>query len=643
MTTERSPSSALRWIGAVLAGAGLGGAAAFGLTQLLAPAGQDLVGAWHALPAPTAMVLAAPFAAALIVALLGGGGAAAPASEPKPTAVAPPPPDRGEAALRLLALFQQEGRFVDFLEEELTPYTDAQIGSAVRSIHGGCRAVLKERLDLAPILPGAEGATVTVERGFDPAAVRVTGNVRGEPPYQGMLAPSGLAVGGVPVARDHRRPGSHDPGARRGRGSLSRMARDAISGASGTSSRASGVHVPPARRPAGSSASISAPPTACWPPPTRGATRRRSRCCRSRRWWHRSRSRRATCCRPFSISAAATRSAPSTFPGRAVATSRSACWRGRVAPRCRVAWWRRRNRGSAIAASIARRRSCRGAPRKTRAASRRSPPPPLTSAHLREAWNAAHAGERGARLEAQDIYLTVPASFDAAARELTVKAASEAGLGEVTLLEEPQAACYAWIDANGDAWRHAAPRRATSSGVRRRRRHQRLQPDRRHGGGRARSRSGAIAVGDHILLGGDNMDLTLAYHVRAALGAGGHQRSTSGRCGRWCTRCRGAKETLLAADAPASAPVAVLGRSRQGDRRRAQDRARARRRGADPGRRLLPAARRRRAPATRPPHRLDRDGPALRGRCAADGAPRRVPRRAIARRVRRPRCSSTAA
>ena len=83
-------------------------------------------------------------------------------------------------------------RILAFLRdaEEIAPglaYSDAQIGSAVRAIHGGCRAVLKDRLDLAPILPGAEGATVTVERGFDPAAVRVTGNVRGEPPYQGVL------------------------------------------------------------------------------------------------------------------------------------------------------------------------------------------------------------------------------------------------------------------------------------------------------------------------------------------------------------------------------------------------------------------------------------------------------------------------
>lgn len=191
----RGPSPALRWIGAIVAGGGLSGAAAYALTQVLGPASSGFAGAWQTTPVATATVAAAPLVAALLTALFAGGSpradqvatgapAETPALRPAP---APPPPDRGEAALRLLALMQQEGRLVDFLEEDLAPYSDGQIGSAVRSIHSGCRAVLKERLDLAPILPGAEGATVTVERGFDPAAVRITGNVRGEPPYQGVL------------------------------------------------------------------------------------------------------------------------------------------------------------------------------------------------------------------------------------------------------------------------------------------------------------------------------------------------------------------------------------------------------------------------------------------------------------------------
>lgn len=192
MTTERSPSPALRWIGALLAGGGLSGAAAYALTQVLGPASAGLAGAWQTTPAATATVVAAPIVTALLTALLTSASTRAPQVTTDTAADTPgrapaPPPERGEAALRMLALMQQEGRLVDFLEEDLQPYSDTQIGSAVRSIHGGCRAVLKERLDLAPILPGAEGATVTVERGFDPAAVRVTGNVRGEPPYQGVL------------------------------------------------------------------------------------------------------------------------------------------------------------------------------------------------------------------------------------------------------------------------------------------------------------------------------------------------------------------------------------------------------------------------------------------------------------------------
>ena len=190
MTTERSPSQALRWLGALIAGTALGAASGFALVQLQDRTSDTIAGAWQITTVVTVVVVIAPLLAALITAALSGSGRATPqqaTATAEPAAPAAPPPDRGEAALRLLAQLQQEGRLVDFLEEDLTPYSDAQIGSAVRTIHSGCRAVLKERLELAPILPGAEGATVTVEPGFDPAAVRVTGNVRGEPPYQGVL------------------------------------------------------------------------------------------------------------------------------------------------------------------------------------------------------------------------------------------------------------------------------------------------------------------------------------------------------------------------------------------------------------------------------------------------------------------------
>jgi len=137
--------------------------------------------------------------------------------------------------------------------------------------------------------------------------------------------------------------------------------------------------------------------------------------------------------------------------------------------------------------------------------------------HLRNAWNHEMAADDAeARLEHQDIYLTVPASFDAVARELTVQAARLAGLEHFTLIEEPQAAFYAWIEALGDQWRKAVH---VGESI--------LVCD--VGGGttdlsliQVAEEDGElalrrIAVGDHILLGGDNMDLSLAYAIRTKL------------------------------------------------------------------------------------------------------------------------------
>jgi hypothetical protein len=133
--------------------------------------------------------------------------------------------------------------------------------------------------------------------------------------------------------------------------------------------------------------------------------------------------------------------------------------------------------------------------------------------HLRAAWDAAHEDEK---LEDQAVTLTVPASFDAVARELTVQAAAQAGLGTVTLLEEPQAALYAWVQSAGDSWRKLVHPGDVI-----------LVVD--IGGGTSdfsligvgeedgRLSLTRLAVGDHILLGGDNVDLALAHLVRARL------------------------------------------------------------------------------------------------------------------------------
>jgi hypothetical protein len=93
--------------------------------------------------------------------------------------------------LHLLAVLQRQGRLVDFLFEDLDAYEDAQIGAAVRGIHENCRKVVTKNLSLKAVIDGAEGEEVTVEKDFDPAAVKLTGNVTGEPPFKGILRHKG--------------------------------------------------------------------------------------------------------------------------------------------------------------------------------------------------------------------------------------------------------------------------------------------------------------------------------------------------------------------------------------------------------------------------------------------------------------------
>ncbi len=173
--------------------------------------------------------------------------------------------------------------------------------------------------------------------------------------------------------------------------------------------------------------------------------------------------------------------------------------------------------------------------------------------HLSEAWQSGG----GAPLAEQPVVLAVPASFDAGARDLTVEAAYAAGFEDVTLLEEPQAALYAWIESVGDDWRGLL---AVGDIV--------LIVD--VGGGTTDFSAVAVveidgavalervAVGDHILLGGDNMDLALAHLVKSKLEAEGKELD------RWQLQaltygCRAGKERLLSTDAE-SVPIVVPSR-----------------------------------------------------------------------------------
>ncbi len=98
------------------------------------------------------------------------------------------------AALQLLAILQREGRILDFLQEDIAPYSDAEVGAAARVVHQGCKRGLADYVEIAVVRAEAEGAAVVLEAGFDAARTRVTGNLVGEPPFRGTLAHHGWRV-----------------------------------------------------------------------------------------------------------------------------------------------------------------------------------------------------------------------------------------------------------------------------------------------------------------------------------------------------------------------------------------------------------------------------------------------------------------
>lgn len=114
----------------------------------------------------------------------------------------PPPPSTRPSGtpVRFLALLQREGRLLDFLLEDVQSYPDAQIGAAVRDIHRKCQGALKEHLVLEPVLAQAEGSKVEVPKGFDPSAIQLTGNVSGQPPFNGTLQHHGWRVKAIKLA-----------------------------------------------------------------------------------------------------------------------------------------------------------------------------------------------------------------------------------------------------------------------------------------------------------------------------------------------------------------------------------------------------------------------------------------------------------
>jgi hypothetical protein len=112
----------------------------------------------------------------------------------KPKASEKPSVESFDRAVQMLALLQRDGRLIDFLTEDVSPYADSQLGAAVRTIHASCRQVLDRYVKLEPVISSEEDQPVTVPVGFDPAAVKLLGNIVGEPPIKGMLRHRGWRV-----------------------------------------------------------------------------------------------------------------------------------------------------------------------------------------------------------------------------------------------------------------------------------------------------------------------------------------------------------------------------------------------------------------------------------------------------------------
>ena len=98
------------------------------------------------------------------------------------------------AAIQLLGLLQQEGRFIDFLEEDVAGFSDTEIGAAARVVHQGCRKAVRDHFKIIAVRAEPEGSRITLPEGFDASSVRLTGNVVGNPPYNGSLIHRGWRV-----------------------------------------------------------------------------------------------------------------------------------------------------------------------------------------------------------------------------------------------------------------------------------------------------------------------------------------------------------------------------------------------------------------------------------------------------------------
>lgn len=121
------------------------------------------------------------------------------AEKPAPARLKEPAPavDHHAPALHLLSMLQREGRLIDFVQEDVAGAGDADVGAAARIVHDGCRKVIAQYITLEPVVAQDEETPITVEPGFDPGRIRLTGNVVGHPPFKGQLKHKGWKATGI--------------------------------------------------------------------------------------------------------------------------------------------------------------------------------------------------------------------------------------------------------------------------------------------------------------------------------------------------------------------------------------------------------------------------------------------------------------
>jgi hypothetical protein len=139
----------------------------------------------------------------IIVRQAGGKETPEPAKAAEPAAVAPKGRDERTDAeiVHFLGLFQQKGRLVDFLMEDVTSFSNEQVGAAARVVHQGCSQVVKEFFVIEPAHQGEDGSPVTLEEGYDSAAYQLSGKLEGSPPFKGTLAHHGWVAREVKLPR----------------------------------------------------------------------------------------------------------------------------------------------------------------------------------------------------------------------------------------------------------------------------------------------------------------------------------------------------------------------------------------------------------------------------------------------------------